>query len=156
MALYPHGEKLDEFTSRFTLVNLAARRATQLSRDKAPVLVETRSQHPLTIALEEIAMGAVVPVFETPSELGEGKDTLDSLQLGAAEKASIHDLFSGTERGSVVSESALADLVALDSLVDESTSELEEIEEEFNLEDFGGTMATDEDASGMSVQEIEE
>jgi len=51
---YPHG--------KFVLSNLAAKRAKQL-KDGAPPLVRTDSNHPLTIALAEIAAGKIKPIL---------------------------------------------------------------------------------------------
>src|SRR5688500_8680740 len=62
MALYPEGDKLDKYPSRYVLTNLAARRAKQIKDGDSP-LVATESTHPLTIALEEIADGAIQAIF---------------------------------------------------------------------------------------------
>jgi DNA-directed RNA polymerase subunit omega len=84
MALYPDGDKLDAFSSRYVLANLAARRAAQI-RDGAPILVETRSTHPLTIALEEIAEGAVKPIIVEGEIQAQPVETLESIDLLARE-----------------------------------------------------------------------
>ncbi len=47
---------------KFVLTNLAARRAKQI-RDGAPPLVRIESNHPLSIALAEIAAGKIKPVL---------------------------------------------------------------------------------------------
>ena len=47
--------------SKYTLVTLAAKRARQLV-DKAPALVESKSNKPVSIALEEIDAGLVTAV----------------------------------------------------------------------------------------------
>jgi DNA-directed RNA polymerase subunit omega len=51
---YEHG--------KFVLSNLAAKRAKQL-REGAPPLVQVESNHPLTIALAEIAAGKIKPIL---------------------------------------------------------------------------------------------
>ncbi len=51
---YEHG--------KFVLSNLAAKRAKQL-REGAPQLVQCDSNHPLTIALAEIAAGKIKPIM---------------------------------------------------------------------------------------------
>ncbi len=51
---YEHG--------KFVLSNLAAKRAKQL-REGAPALVQCDSNHPLTIALAEIAAGKIKPIM---------------------------------------------------------------------------------------------
>src|SRR5687768_7649428 len=58
---YEHG--------KFVLSNLAAKRAKQL-REGAPALVQVDSNHPLTIALAEIAAGKIKPIMIAPSEIG--------------------------------------------------------------------------------------
>lgn len=84
MALYPEGDKLDAFPSRYVLANLAARRAKQI-KEGAPILVETSSTHPLTIALEEIAEGAVRPIILQGEVIPQVVETLDSIDLLARE-----------------------------------------------------------------------
>ncbi len=60
MSIYPSPDKLDALESKYALVILAAKRARQL-KDNARKLVDTRSTNSLTIALEEIAAGAIIP-----------------------------------------------------------------------------------------------
>lgn len=58
--IYPSADTIEEKVgSRYSLVVLAAKRAKQI-KEGAPVLIETASTNPLTIALEEIAAGKVV------------------------------------------------------------------------------------------------
>ena len=59
MSIYPSPDKLDLMESKYALVILAAKRARQL-KDGARKLIDTRSVNPLTIALEEIAEGAII------------------------------------------------------------------------------------------------
>ncbi|MCS6777414.1 MAG: DNA-directed RNA polymerase subunit omega [Chloroherpetonaceae bacterium] len=67
MSIYPSPDKLDRFGSKYAMVILAAKRARQL-KDGARKLIETRSTNPLTVALEEIAEGMIVPrQIESPS-----------------------------------------------------------------------------------------
>ncbi|MBS1706073.1 MAG: DNA-directed RNA polymerase subunit omega [Armatimonadetes bacterium] len=57
----PEADVLGNFPEgRYVLSNLAAKRARQL-REGAPPLVRTDSNHPLTIALAEIAAGKIRP-----------------------------------------------------------------------------------------------
>lgn len=65
--LYPSADKLNEFESRYVLVLLAAKRAKQL-KDGAQELVRIESDHPLTIALEEIADKKIRPILNAPPE----------------------------------------------------------------------------------------
>ncbi|HLK58158.1 MAG TPA: DNA-directed RNA polymerase subunit omega [Chthonomonadaceae bacterium] len=59
MSIYPSPDKLDALESKYALVILAAKRARQI-KDNARRLVDTTSKNPLTVALEEIAEGAIV------------------------------------------------------------------------------------------------
>ena len=57
--IYPSADTIeDKVGSRYSLVVLAAKRAKQI-KEGAPVLIDTLSTNPLTIALEEIAAGKV-------------------------------------------------------------------------------------------------
>jgi DNA-directed RNA polymerase subunit omega len=60
MSIYPSPDKLDSVESKYALVILAAKRARQL-KDGARRLADSRSTNPLTVALEEIAEGAIIP-----------------------------------------------------------------------------------------------
>jgi DNA-directed RNA polymerase subunit omega len=57
--IYPEADKLEDWGSKYALVALAAKRAKQIKAG-APILVDTQSRNPLTIALEEIAAGRVI------------------------------------------------------------------------------------------------
>lgn len=61
--IYPEADKLEEWGSKYALVALAAKRAKQVKAG-APILVDTQSRNPLTIALEEIAAGKVICTVE--------------------------------------------------------------------------------------------
>ena len=57
--IYPSADTIeDKVKSRYSLVVLSAKRAKQI-KEGAPVLIETTSTNPLTVALEEIAAGKV-------------------------------------------------------------------------------------------------
>lgn len=67
--MLPSPDILLEFEhGKFVLSNLAAKRARQI-RDGAPPLVRIASNHPLTIALAEIAAGKIKAIM--PQEVGE-------------------------------------------------------------------------------------
>ena len=67
MSIYPSPDKLDSVESKYALVIMAAKRARQI-KDSARRLTETRSTNPLTIALDEIANGAIIPrMVEDPT-----------------------------------------------------------------------------------------
>jgi len=80
--IYPSADTIEEKVgSRYSLVVLAAKRAKQI-KEGAPVLIETASTNPLTIALEEIAAGKVTvgeaPPVETPALEQEESSTAPS------------------------------------------------------------------------------
>ncbi|MER3413933.1 MAG: DNA-directed RNA polymerase subunit omega [Armatimonadota bacterium] len=124
MALYPSADKLDAFSSKFVLANLAARRAKQL-REGAPPLIETHSTHPLTIALEEIAEGAVVPQLiegEVVPASGVTGQTLDA--LAAEGTAAVQDLAA-----LVRNDASIEDLLDLETaLTDEEEETVEAVD----------------------------
>lgn len=160
MALYPDGSKLDNFDGRFALVNLAARRALQITRDKAPALVETHSGHPLTIAMEEIAQGAVIATYEQPVVATEGSDSYDSLDL-TTQGDNIDNLITsllGAPEKQVddSAEPSLADLSSLDDDLGSGLPPIEEEDEEISLEDFGGTIVALDEEIGNAFGSSEE
>lgn len=70
--MLPSPDILSEFPQgKFVLSNLAAKRAKQL-REGAPPLVQIESNHPLTIALAEIAAGKIKPIMPSPTDLSIG------------------------------------------------------------------------------------
>src|SRR5436305_14187416 len=63
--MLPSPDILNDFQpGKFVLSNLAAKRAKQL-REGAPPLVQIESNHPLTIALAEIAAGKIKAIMPT-------------------------------------------------------------------------------------------
>jgi len=83
--IYPSADTIeDRVGSRYSLVVLAAKRAKQI-KEGSPVLIETASTNPLTIALEEIAAGkvTVAPASEAVAELGDDSDTTEIPGHGA-------------------------------------------------------------------------
>ena len=59
MSIYPSPDQLDKQESKYALVILAAKRARQI-KDQARRLTDSKSANPLTVALEEIAAGAII------------------------------------------------------------------------------------------------
>lgn len=75
--MLPSPDTLNDFEhGKFVLSNLAAKRAKQL-REGAPPLVNIESNHPLTIALAEIAAGKIKPVLSTALETGDVGEGID-------------------------------------------------------------------------------
>jgi DNA-directed RNA polymerase subunit omega len=110
---YPYG--------KFVLSNLAAKRAKQL-KDGAPPLVRTDSNHPLTIALAEIAAGKIKPILPAI----EAKPQVPEL-----ETAVLIDEAMPAEFGMLLPalDETEAALVTSQTLVGEEEHEPEEIEE---------------------------
>ena len=68
--IYPSADKIDkQIESKYALVVLAAKRTKQLKEGGRPV-IQTDSPNPLTIALEEIAEGAISYRFDETSLAG--------------------------------------------------------------------------------------
>ena len=68
--IYPSADKIDkQIESKYALVVLAAKRTKQLKEGGRPV-ISTDSPNPLTVALEEIADGAISYRFDENSLAG--------------------------------------------------------------------------------------
>ncbi|MFM9872429.1 MAG: DNA-directed RNA polymerase subunit omega [Fimbriimonadaceae bacterium] len=82
--IFPAPDILNEVEyGRFVLTNLAAKRAKQI-KEGAPPLVRIDTNHPLSIALEEIAKGKIKPILGSDAqaaELDEDYSALDELGL---------------------------------------------------------------------------
>ena len=67
--IYPSADTIeDRVKSRYSLVVLSAKRAKQI-KEGAPILIDTDSTNPLTIALEEIAAGKVTAIEAEGGEI---------------------------------------------------------------------------------------
>ena len=67
--IYPSADTIeDRVKSRYSLVVLSAKRAKQI-KEGAPILIDTDSTNPLTIALEEIAAGKVTAIEADSGEI---------------------------------------------------------------------------------------
>ena len=129
--MLPSPDILNEFEhGRFVLSNLAAKRAKQL-REGAMPLVTVESNHPLTIALAEIAAGkikAIMPTFDAnaiedsqvtvlidetmPGELGLLLPALDETEVALVSTAAM-----GEEEHETDVDSEEADALSLSDLV---------------------------------------
>jgi DNA-directed RNA polymerase subunit omega len=69
--IYPSADEIDkQVESKYALVIMAAKRAKQL-KEGHRTLIATESTNPLTVALEEIAAGAVRHTFDENSLAGQ-------------------------------------------------------------------------------------
>ena len=60
--IYPNADKLDSMESKYALVIISAKRARQV-KEGARKYVTTKSANPLTVALEEIGEGEIIPLL---------------------------------------------------------------------------------------------
>ncbi len=108
--MLPNPDILNEYEhGKFVLSNLAAKRAKQLKEGASP-LVQIESNHPLTIALAEIAAGKIKPIMPTaieaippvaegpllidetmPAELGMLLPALDETEVALVSTAALED-----------------------------------------------------------------
>ena len=156
--MLPSPDILNEFEhGKFVLSNLAAKRAKQL-KEGAPPLVRIDSNHPLTVALAEIAAGKIKPIMpedrgplaeeEVPMIVGEARPAEFGVLLPAldeTEAAMVSTVVAGEEEHEAEHETeeglSLADLVgeeeeeAAPAPAEEETLSLSDIAEEETLEE---------------------
>lgn len=60
--IYPNADKLDSMSSKYALVIISAKRARQV-KEGARKYVTSKSANPLTVALEEIGEGEIIPLL---------------------------------------------------------------------------------------------
>ena len=83
--IYPSADTIeDKVKSRYSLVVLSAKRAKQI-KEGAPILIETTSTNPLTIALEEIAAGKVTATEAEGEIVPQASPTTDAEVLTTAQ-----------------------------------------------------------------------
>lgn len=155
--MLPNPDILNDYEhGKFVLSNLAAKRAKQL-REGAPPLVQVESNHPLTIALAEIAAGKIKPILtpagesleelhvpllvdETlPAELGMLLPALDETEVALVSTAALEDHEPEVEHDPDEAVS-LSDLVEEEEEApapasDEDTLSLSEIAEQEHAEE---------------------
>jgi len=156
--MLPSPDILNEFEyGKFVLSNLAAKRAKQL-KEGAPPLVRIDSNHPLTIALAEIAAGKIKPIMpehresliveEVPMIVGETRPAEFGVLLPAldeTEAALVTNVVLGEDEHEADHETAedalsLSDLVAEEeeevvAPAEEDTLSLSDIAEEETIEE---------------------
>ena len=133
--IYPSADKIDkQIESKYALVVLAAKRTKQLKEGGRPV-IQTDSPNPLTVALEEIAEGAISYRFDENSLAGREALADKQAVVGARDievegldpLALPDDLVAraASQLGANLTEAALLD--------DEDGEEMEEEEDEVPL-----------------------
>lgn len=142
--ILPNPDQLNRF-NKYALVMLAAKRAKQLQEQGIArrALVNSSSQNPLTIALEEIAAGRLIPTF-TPEPVPE---------LMEPEPETIpltHELEEAIARMTAEREQLAAEAAG------ESTKETVGVEEQFTLEGLLPEAEEEAEEEPLHLDEAEE
>lgn len=161
--MLPSPDILNDYRhGKFVLSNLAAKRANQL-KEGAPPLVQVDSNHPLTIALAEIAAGKIKPILaaldaaaietetmsvlvdETvPGELGMLLPALDETEAALVSTVTLGEEEHEAEvDGEEPDSLSLADLVGEEE--DEAVAATEGDEDTLSLSDIAEQESADED-----------
>ncbi len=138
--IFPYMDVLENWGSKYALTILAAKRAKQIKEGASP-LIRTQSKNPLTIALEEIALGKITcEIAETDLVLPESIEPDVSALLSVPIDTSLVEEH----------EEEHEEKVASVGLLDE-----EELETEEDLEeDVGETF--EEELAGAGIHEEDE
>ncbi len=144
--ILPRPDVLNEMEcGKFVLANLAAKRAKQI-KDGAPPLVRIDSNHPLSIALAEIAAGKIKPIMggdASAVDLDEDFSILDNMEI--AEVGLLlpafedEDLSLGSFDGEdeVEEDVEEVDALSISALVeDEDEAEVVEAGDDISLDDL--------------------
>jgi DNA-directed RNA polymerase subunit omega len=134
--MLPSPDILNDFPyGKFVLSNLAAKRAKQL-REGAPALVQVESNHPLTIALAEIAAGKIKPIMPVATEARLTNDQTPALFIDDTMPAELGMLLPALDETEVALVAAIEedhdsdqdldsdDVMSLSDLVDEDEVEV--------------------------------
>lgn len=154
--ILPQPDVLNEVPyGKFVLTNLAAKRAKQI-KEGAPPLVRINSNHPLSIALAEIAAGKIKPVLgdDHDTQLVEQISTLDEFDRGSFllpglddEELAVDEI-EGDEEDEVIEASPASRLT--DLLGDDDIEEVVAEDEEISLDDLA-KQEEDEEEQGEDV-----
>lgn len=123
--IYPSADTIEKRVgSKYSLVVIAAKRAKQI-KEGAPILIDTESTNPLTIAMEEIAAGKVT--------ISEASITpVPAPETAAQANSPTHDpLLTEAQAGPLLANGLLADAALLaDDAPGAAALELEDPETE--------------------------
>lgn len=142
--ILPRPDVLNEMEcGKFVLANLAAKRAKQI-KDGAPPLVRIDSNHPLSIALAEIAAGKIKPIMggdASAVDLDEDFSILDNMEI--SEVGLLLPAFEGEDLdfdGDEESEEDSDEVegMTLNALVDEEEDDADEADagDDISLDDL--------------------
>ena len=116
--IYPSADKLENWGSKYSLVVLAAKRAKQL-KNGAPVMIETDSVNPLTVALEEIAAGKILCRTPETDEVPAAAQEPEVAQLLAIPEGQAEEAEETAAAGEASEEKAAVETEAKGSEVSE-------------------------------------
>jgi DNA-directed RNA polymerase subunit omega len=146
-SILPRPDVLNEAEyGKFVLTNLAAKRAKQI-KEGAPPLVRIESNHPLSIALAEIAAGKIKPLMGEEAEAAMA-ERIESLEEFGADRFLLPGLDDEETFGDTLEEEeeetdedevgATSTTLLADLLGDEEAEEEVELEEdgEISLDDL--------------------
>jgi DNA-directed RNA polymerase subunit omega len=137
--IYPSADKIEaNIESKYELVILAAKRCRQIREGSRP-RVETDSENPLTIALEEIAAGVIKGREDKASLAGQEAEADRQAVVGARElDVEVDEFLPDAE----LARAAAALGADMEAMLVESEEELDDVEPE---EEEDEPVATDED-----------
>lgn len=154
--IYPNADKLDQMESKYALVIVAAKRSRQI-KDGARKLVESHSTNPLTVALEEIAAGEIIPVqvgeIEAPKPKEPPTPVIGGLVATTLEKPPSREPTTAAEIGALLTPED-------EELVEEEDLDIEEepgepldemVDEESEEEPFG--LGLDEEEGEEEIED---
>ncbi len=133
--IYPSADKLDALPSKYALVIVAAKRARQV-KEGARRFTKSQSGNALTVALEEIAAGEIVPVF-----VGEPEKLPTSVPATPVLGGLVSTSDDDDIRGTAASISALL------------SGDDEDYESDSDMDDESEVRAVDEAIDGDSVED---
>ncbi len=148
--MLPSPDILNDYEyGKFVLSNLAAKRAKQL-RTGAPPLVRIDSNHPLTIALAEIAAGKIKPI------LGEARNELDDTMPEVVSPEERGVLLPGLDEEDevLVVDSLISDDFSLDDFDSEDHEESEDEEGLVRPASITDLVGDDDEAEHEDVEEV--
>ena len=137
--IYPSADKIEaNIESKYELVILAAKRCRQIREGSHP-RVETDSENPLTIALEEIAAGVIKGREDKSSLAGQEAEADRKAVVGARElDVEVDEFLPDAE----LARAAAALGADMEAMLVESEEELDDADNEEEEEE---PVATDED-----------
>lgn len=150
--IYPSPDKLDSVESKYALVIVAAKRARQI-KEGARRLVDSKTGNPLTVALEEIAAGEIIPV-----QVGEPEKLPTSVAPSAVLSGLVATSFEEDEPTREHTVEELGALLSSGDIMDsgilrDDDSELADEEPPYGTGDDDDTEAAGSEGGGLEHDE---